>query len=713
MKLKRFTNWPSIRNWVGKTLLVMRLMLFIIAISVSQLFAVESYSQNARVNLNIANQSVKSVLGEIQNQSEFFFMFNSKIVDVERRVDLQVENEKINQVLDKLFAGTDIAYTVVDRQIVLFSTKTLAEQQQMKKVSGKVTDQSGAPIPGVSIVVKGTTTGITSDNNGKYNLNVPADTKILVFSFVGMKTQEVIVGSKLVYDIVLSEETIGLDEVVAIGYGTVKRSDLTGAVSSVKSETLKDLPAKSLAEALQGKVAGVYVTKGTGEPGASSDIMIRGAGSINGMGPLYVVDGVTMGTDANFNMSDVENIEILKDASSAAIYGIGAAGGVILVTTKKGKAGDKMHVTFDAYYGSRSAVNLPTLLDSKDYIKARKVMGVEYATWNNSKENTDWMSEMYKPATEQKYDLSLSGGNEKSTYFISAGYLKEEGIRRDNWFERYSLRMNSDHKLSDNLTIGQVLYINKTKNRPTDGSGLPYRSIPMMAVYDATRVGGWAGVPDGFQGSNAVGDAENHIYNNNAWGMEGNFFADWKIVNGLNLRATAGGYMGGVDNSQFNLLYDYGILKNDIRKLEKNLTRDESLTGDIVLTYNRIFGKHDIKAMAGWEVKKGTSSGVDASTEGFPVYYMPSFATSTQSATGRYATGDYGKWSQLSQFGRLNYSYSGKYLLQGTVRRDGTNQFIGNNRYGIFPSVSGAWKISEESFIKDNVCLLYTSDAAD
>lgn len=705
MKKKQFKIVSGfIEIWKSKLLLTMKLTVIALCLTVFQGFALITQGQSAKVNIKMENVSIKQVLNSIEDQTNFFFIYNGKLVDVERKINVNIDNQSVNDVLRDIFSDSNIKYEIENRQILLSNMNSGLGSQQQKSIYGKVTDSNGLPLPGVSVVVKGTSNGVVTDASGKYSITNIQGNATLQFSFVGMKSQEIPVDSKNKIDVVLEEESIGIEEVVAIGYGTVKRSDLTGSVSSVKSETLKDLPAKSLAEALQGKVAGVYVTKGTGEPGAKSDIMIRGAGSINGMGPLYVVDGVSMGTDANFNMSDVENIEILKDASSAAIYGIGAAGGVILVTTKKGKASDKIRVNFDAYYGSRSAVNLPKLLDSKDYINARKVMGVEYASWNTSKENTDWMSEMYNPATEQKYDLSLSGGNEKSTYFISTGYLKEEGIRRDNWFERYSLRMNSDHKLSDNLTIGQVLYINKTKTRPPgDGSSLPYRSIPMMAVYDASRVGGWAGVPDGFQGTNWVGSAESRIYNNNGWGMEGNFFADWKIIKGLNLRATAGGYMGGSDDSQFNLLYDYGILKNDIRKLEKNITRDESMTGDIVLTYNRTFGKHDIKAMAGWEVKKGTSSGVKASTEGFPVYYVPSFATSTQSSTSRTATGDYGKWSQLSQFGRLNYNYAGKYLLQGTVRRDGTNQFIGNNRYGIFPSVSGAWKVSEESFLKDRI----------
>ncbi|NEW81443.1 MAG: TonB-dependent receptor [Mariniphaga sp.] len=686
----------------------MRLTVALILLSLVHVSA-SVYSQNKKLNLNLKNASLQQVFKAIQEQSEFDFFYRNEQIPSSANVSVQSDNEPVEAILDNVLKGTGLNYYILDKDIVI-SSKEIGlsnSSQQQKKITGKVTDSSGASLPGAAVVVKGTTTGATTEADGTFKLLIPSDAKLLVFSFVGMKTQEVAITSKSEYNIVLTEETVGIEEVVAIGYGTVKKSDLTGSVSSVKSETLKNLPVKSLSEALQGKVAGVYVTKGSGEPGAGSDIIIRGAASINGLGPLYIVDGVRMGTGNNFNMSDVENIEILKDASSAAIYGVEAAGGVILVTTKKGKAGEKMHVDFNAYYGTRSAVNLPTLLGSKDYIKARKIMGVEYASWNNSTANTDWMSEMYSPAVEQKYDLSLSGGNEKSTYYISAGYLKEEGIRRNNWFERFSLRMNSDHKLTDNLTIGQYLYINKTKNRPTgDGSDLPYRSIPLMQVYDPTRVGGWAGVPDGFQGTNWVGAAESRIYNNNSWGMEGNFFADWKIIKGLNLRATVGGYMGGDDNSQFNLLYDYGILKNDIRKLEKGMSRNESMNGNAVLTYSRSFGKHDIKAMAGWEAIKSTGTNINASAEGFPVYYMPSFTTSTQSSTARFADAGYGKGSQLAQFGRLNYNFAGKYLLQGTVRRDGTNKFIGANKYGVFPSVSGAWKVSEESFLKDNTSLI-------
>ncbi len=655
------------------------------------------------------NITVKDVIDNIEKKSGYKFLYQNELIENAQKVDMEVYNQPIEEVLKQAFTQSNLGYRMFDDKLIVL-TRAGAELMQVVTITGKITGaMNGEPIPGATVIVKGTTHATSSNENGTYSLELSNANSILLVSSVGYLSEEVQTSGRTVVDVRLAEDIQKLDEVVVIGYGTQKKSDLTGSVSSVKSESIKNLPVKSLSEALQGKVAGVYVTKGTGEPGAASDIIIRGAASINGLGPLYIVDGVRMGTGNNFNMSDVENIEILKDASSAAIYGVEAAGGVILVTTKKGKLGDKMHVEFNSYYGSRSAVNLPKLLGSQDYIKARKILGVEYATWSQSAINTDWIKEMYKPAVEQKYDLSLSGGNEKSTYYISAGYLREDGVRRNNWFERYTLRLNSDHKINDKLTIGEYLYIDKTKNRPTgDGYGLPYRSIPLMDVYDATRVGGWAAVPDGFQGGNEVGGAENRIYNNSNWGMEGNLFADWKIVKGLNLRATAGGYMGGVDNSQFNLLYDYGILKNDIRKLEKELSRDQTLNTNIVLTYNKAFGKHDIKAMVGWEAIKSNKTKIKASTEGFPQNYSPDFSTSTTTNTARTAEADYGIGSQLAQFGRLNYNYGGKYLLQATVRRDGTNKFIGNNQYGIFPSVSGAWKVSEEPFIKNSAPWLNT-----
>lgn len=698
---------PCKRQYVLKLLLTMKLVIVLLTASFLQAGAV-GYAQ--QVTIKVKNASITQVLDQIQQQTGYDFLYNSAHLKDAKPVSLNFRNAELPTVLEACFAGQPLDYQIENTTVLVRrkQIKSIAEEPleiQQCEITGRVTSENGEPLEGVTVTVKGTPVATTTNNEGNYRIVIPRDGTTLVFTSVGYATQESPIGSSATINITLKESIRDLDEVVVIGFGTQKKSDLTGSVASVKGEDIQDLPVKSLAEALQGRVSGVFVTRRSGAPASGSDIIIRGAASINGISPLYIVDGVRMSTGSNFNMQDVESIEILKDASSAAIYGVEAAGGVILVTTKKGKIGDRMNVDFNAYYGARNAVDLPELLNRDDYISAKRIMGAEYESWNNISTDTDWVNEMFSTGIEQKYDLALSGGSERSTYYISAGYWKEDGIRRNNWFERYSLRMNSDHKLSNNFSIGQYFYFNKTKNNPvrSDGSILPYRSIPLMGVYDETRVGGWAAAPDGFQGGNHVGFAENNIFNNNDWQLDGNFFADWNILEGLNLRATAGGTMGGSDNSVFNLLYDWGVLQNQSRNLEKALSRYETLTANVVLNYNRTFGNHDIRAMAGWEGIKNNFTNIIARTEGFPVYYMPSFATSTQNANARYADAGYDEGSQLAQFGRLNYNYAGKYLLQGTVRRDGTNKFIGDNKWGIFPSVSGAWRISEEPFIKDKV----------
>ncbi|MEI6679360.1 MAG: carboxypeptidase-like regulatory domain-containing protein [Mariniphaga sp.] len=372
MKLNRFTNRPSLTNRVCKIFVVMRIALFLLLLNASQLFAADSYSQSATINLNISNQSVKAVLTEIQNQSEFFFMFNSKIVDVERKVDIQAENEKIGQVLDKLFAGADITYTVIDRQIVLSSAKLLSEQQQTKKLSGKVTDQAGVPIPGASVVIKGTTMGVTTNNDGTFALSVATNAKVIVFSFVGMKSQEVALDNRSQYNIVLAEETIGIEEVVAIGYGTVKKSSVTGALTSVKSEDVKFIPVPALSNSLAGRLSGVYVSQASGAPGYAAAIRVRAINTWKGTGldPLYVIDGV-VSDKRSFDALDnsaVDNITVLKDAASGAIYGARSANGVILVTTQTGKTG-KFQLNYNYSYSFDKPSKIPSYVSAKDMVR--------------------------------------------------------------------------------------------------------------------------------------------------------------------------------------------------------------------------------------------------------------------------------------------------------------------------------------------------------
>src|SRR5665647_278263 len=466
MKLKSLITRSILKIWTTKTFVVMRVTFFIIVLSAAQLFAVDSYSQSAKINLKVSNQSVKQVLSEIQNQSEFFFMFNSKIVDVEQKVDILAENEKISQVLDKLFTGTDISYRVVDRQIVLTSTKIPTEQQPMKKLSGKVTDQAGSPIPGASVVVQGTTTGVTTDNNGNFSLTLPAGAKAIVFSFVGMKTHILTLGNKSVIDnVVLIEESIGIEEVVAIGYGTQKKANLTAAISTIKDTEIKTTSNPSLAQRLQGKIPGLQIRQYSGAPGEfDAMINIRGFGS-----PLFIIDGITRVSAAEFqrlNPDDIENITVLKDGA-AAIYGMNAANGVILVTTKRGVSG-KTKFNYSGTVSLSMPTEMPEMSNANQWIVMRNDAAVnmglkplftkeEVEKWHQGVpgyESTDWYGEtMKKSAIQQQHTFSAQGGNENVNYYASFGYMDDPGLLKSNAikYNKYSIRSNISARLTKHL----------------------------------------------------------------------------------------------------------------------------------------------------------------------------------------------------------------------------------------------------------------------
>jgi TonB-dependent starch-binding outer membrane protein SusC len=347
--MKKITELSGDMKFPGlkKLFRIMKLTTFLILFSVVCVFASESYSQSKKLNLNMKNVAVKDVLSAIEDQSEFKFMYSGKVVDVNREVAINEENSKIEDVLKTLFAGTDVNYTIRERFIVLSSTESINYElsvfQQQKSISGKVTDSSGASLPGVSVVVKGTTNGTISDGNGNYSLSNVPENAILQFSFVGMKGQEIAVGGKSTINVTLEDVTIGIEEVVAIGYGTQKKANLTGAVSSIKTEDISKMPVTGIANLIQGRAAGVQIVNSSGDPRSNGTIIIRGVGNIRGMGPLYVIDGVpALGTTGfNMNMKDIADIQVLRDASSSAIYGARAAGGVILITTKRGSSGEK------------------------------------------------------------------------------------------------------------------------------------------------------------------------------------------------------------------------------------------------------------------------------------------------------------------------------------------------------------------------------------
>ncbi len=366
MKKKLMHVW-RVNPLAQKILLIMRLTLFLTVLSVFSAFS-SSYAQKTKLSLKVQNSQVKEVLNEIENQSEFFFMYDNKQIDVERRVNLEINSLNIDQALQKLFEGTSTSYKVINRQILLYNENSgSAYSQQTSKVAGKVTDNSGASLPGVSVVVKGTTNGTITDANGSYVIaSVPVNA-ILQFSFVGMKTQDVPVGGKTTINVVLDEEAVGIEEVIAIGYGVQKKKLNTGATIQVGGDDLQKMSTVSALSALQSQSPGVNIVQKSGMPGEGFKVTVRGLGTVGNSNPLYVIDGVAGGDINSLNPSDIETVDVLKDAASAAIYGARAANGVILVTTKHGKSG-KIQVTYDGYYGIQNPYKEPALLNAKQYM---------------------------------------------------------------------------------------------------------------------------------------------------------------------------------------------------------------------------------------------------------------------------------------------------------------------------------------------------------
>ncbi len=596
--------------------------------------------------------------------------------------------------------------------LALVVSHSLAQESRIR-ISGKITDsESGLPLPGATVVVVGTNAGVVTNLEGLYTLEVPPGGKALQTSFIGYQPQTQEINSRTIIDFSLQTEALALDEIAVVGYGVQKRSNITGAISSVKVDNLENKSMLRLDQVLQGMSSGVFVSQNGGAPGSEPSIHIRGVGSINSTDPLYIIDGIRMSPGNHFDIDDVESIEILKDASSSAIYGAKAAHGVILITTKKGK-GDTQ-VTFKTSLGKRGPIKLPTLLGREDYINYKNESRLNggqgpLPDWSMYPDDTDWISEFYGGSGIIKtYDFSVSKGDEKFNFYFSAGYDDEEGILIDNTYKRYSSRINSDIKLTRWFKIGENLLISKVKENPIDNfnenytGAIPFRSIPIMPVYDNNNsFGGWGKAPVYFQGPNPVASQyqqhETRDYNR----VDGNIFAEVTPVKGLLIKAMAGYNSYAFLSEKFLEAFNYGSFANSQNSLSFGTAHSTSLTGNLVATYDKSFGNHNLKFMAGYEASQydglhfnliGTDAPID-------------FIRSMNLTTGSFNVTDRSGIDQartLSQFARFNYNYAEKYLLEANIRRDASSPKFGpSNIWGIFPSFSAGWIISREAFFEN------------
>lgn len=583
-------------------------------------------------------------------------------------------------------------------------------------VSGKIKDTAGEPVIGANILIKGTKVGTITDLNGLFKLSIPASVSapVLQISSIGYLKQEVAVGGRSSIDVMLEADVEQLEEVVVVGYGIQKKSDLTGALSSVKAADVAALPVPNAAQALQGRAAGVQVTANSGAPGAGMAVTIRGLGSVNGASPLYVVDGMLLDDISFLNPNDIDNIDILKDASATAIYGSRGANGVVIVTTKKGKSGAPV-ITLDSYVGVQQAWKKPDLLNSEEWYNvvstANKNGGKVFnlsPDANNLKHTTNWFEEVTQSAPMQSHNLSVSGGTDASRYLASVNYFQQDGIVRGSTNERLTFRLNLDNKVGKYVKYGVNMALNNTKYvfLPSDYfNGIINASLKLDPITPVRK-------PDGSFQSSPYTDVMNPVayidrYNSPTLErrMVSSAYLDVQPLKGLTLRSSLGLDLAFSKTKTFEPAYFMAV---DEQKAQSTASHSasQSLTWlwENTATYTRTFEKHSITALAGVTAQRSTSEWVSALRNGVPgtapELQYPSAGLGGKE-DGQIASGSGSASSIYSLLGRVNYSYDDRYMLTASIRRDGSSRFGPGNRFGNFPSVAVAWRLINESFMKN------------
>lgn len=696
-----------------RALLVMKLTALFFLISTLCVWASDSYSQNTRISLNMKNTAIKDVLLKIENSSEFFFIYNNQLVDVDRMVSINVNNETISDILENLFTGQRVEFQMTDRKIVIAPVE-VSTAQSMVKISGKVTDSNGTPLPGVSVVAKGTTNGSISNADGTYSIGNVKPGSVLVFSFVGMKSQDVSIGNKTVINVSLIEESIGIEEVVAIGYGVAKKNDLTGSVSSISSKNFEKQPIIRMEDALKGKVSGVQVQKPNGAPGSSMKIRIRGANSINGNNdPLYVIDGYIGADIASLNPNEIASINILKDASSTAIYGSRGANGVVLITTKTAKSGDAK-IEFDSFYSVDKVSKTYKLLDGAQYMETvnARHAAIGIAPQFTSSEisairasgGTNWQDEIYRSGSTQNYQLSFSGGTEKTQYYLSGNIADQEGIIINTNYKRYGLRTNINSKLRDNFDLAFTMYStweesknNYTQNGRNNAAGTALIFPPNIPVWDTTTNNYSISPSYGPIAGNPVFQAKENNYESKRFQTLANLSLNYHLTKDLTLSVSGGARGFFYDNPTLQVASPGTPIANTEASHSNGYGWNIQNTN--MVTYNKKFAeKHSINATAIYEQQTSISRSNWAFATGFPTIAL-GYDNLALGATKRVSSG-YENWAIQSYVGRFNYTYNDRYIFTATYRADGSSKFKGKNQYGYFPSAALAWRLSDEPFIQ-------------
>lgn len=750
-----------------KTVLSKKLLLKIMKITVVQLVVTLVFSGislafdgkaqeflNKPVSLRIKDDRLRNVLSEIEQQTKVQFVYSSKAIKTDRKVSVFVSNQQLSEVLQKVLIPLNIQYRIMDGQIILnpasdnktsplessletrFNERSLNIPPPDIRVSGTVTDESGMGLPGVSVLVKGSTRGASTDPDGKYSLTVPDEKAVLVFSFVGYLAQEIAVGNKTIINVSLGSDNKVLDEVVVVGYGTQKRANLTGSVASIDQKFLANRPITNSSQALQG-LSGVYVNMNRGRPGADgATIRIRGVGSFGtNNNPLVLVDGVEYSL-SNINPADIESVTVLKDAASAAIYGNRAANGVVLIKTRGGEK-DKFKVDYNVYWGFQQATVIPDVVTSSvDYMegKNRALLNqgspIEYAqslideykagTDPYIYANSNWFDIMFRKAPQQEHNIRFSGGSNKTTFAVSLGFLNQDGVLVGSGAKRYSVNTNISSDITKWLKIGGNMLTNFWDYRESAYSadegngegglmGLIYRGLPMQTsvLADGSYADQWVRVPGHNFFRNPYALSQEGFRKNNSFNSIFNFFAEVQLPFDLKYKVTIAPNLGySVEK------YNYPVidLKNPktgaiapmgnipVRGVTQNMTDDFSFTNFHTLGWNKTAGKSEISALAGFSLEMFRNGNFSAANQG---YFANEISELNSGSSNPVVGGNSTQSRLMSYFGRVNYVFNDKYLFEANFRYDGSSRFAADKRWGLFPSVSAGWRLNEENFLKD------------
>jgi TonB-linked SusC/RagA family outer membrane protein len=726
----RCREWPCLKS---KLFLIMKLSFFLCLVSILQVSAATSFAQ--KISLDKNNASLTETLQEIHLQSGFSVFYNAKLLKKAVPVNVHLQNADLGDVLKQCFQNQPFSYVVNNNTIVVTPKSAEASAAQDIIVTGQVTDDKGVPLPGVTVKVKGTDVGAQTGIDGGYRVSVSNGSAVLVFSFIGFASREVTVGTQTKIDVLLKEQPSALNEIVVVGYGTQKKVNLTGAVSSVSGETLNKRPVVNTASMLEGIAPGVQVNTGSGEPGNEGvSIRIRGNSTFSGAGsdPLVLIDGVP-GNFSDLNPTDIDNVSVLKDAASASIYGSRAANGVILVTTKQGKAG-QMSVSYDGNVGIYKPTKLFKLVtNSAQYMELFNQARINDGTtdpgslypqdqidlYRNSTDklhypNTDWLSLIFKTAPTQNHNLTFSGGNDKTTYNVSLGYIDQNGIMKGFNYKRYNARINLTSKVNDHIKFGTNILL---KSGTTESVAGGSKDLFLSAMSQAPTYGPF--LPDGsgrytykaydfeYNNKNPIAELDKGFTHNdndyavNAQGwFEVQFNKDfsWYTKGAANFnmdkykdfKSTIDEYYFHSQQLGTSLDLGRGLTDQDEQTVYTNLYS--------YLNYAHNFHGHNIKAQFGYSVEQSKYTYLQGYRKNFPDEDLREL--NAGGADIQSANGTANQWALMSYFGRVDYDYKGRYLLEGNIRDDGSSKFSGSNKWGIFPSFSAGWRATEEPFVK-------------